>query len=210
MGDWCAEEGQHGVAHQAGDHALVFVNGFDHELERAVDNLRPFFRVEMLGGRGGALHVTKEHGDDTTLAHHSASGARRLQLGYQFFGDISVEKGLGRWSLAWRLNGNGCGRLLACGDVLRRFRLRRAGSGEQSPALLPQKLRLGRQSKPTVAAKVGLRWQLKTAAGTVLDEQAAAMQTEIVIFWVLSLAVGTGHIIQINQGSASPRGPGFY
>ena len=45
QGDGSDEESQDAVAGEAGDHALILVNGADHVLEGAIDDLSPLFGI---------------------------------------------------------------------------------------------------------------------------------------------------------------------
>ncbi len=76
-----AEEGQHGVAHQPGDHAAILLDGGDHVAERLVHHLGPLFGVETAGQRRRADHVAEQHGDDAPLARGNTAGVARGRWG---------------------------------------------------------------------------------------------------------------------------------
>ena len=77
VGQRRAEKSQHGVAHQPGDHAVVFLDGRDHEAEGLVHHLSPLFGVEARGQRRGTDDVAKQDGDDAALAGHVPRGDDR-------------------------------------------------------------------------------------------------------------------------------------
>ena len=63
-----AEEGQHRIALQLGDRALVAEDGLRHQVERLVDDLRPVLGVHLLGERRRADYVGEEGRDRLALA----------------------------------------------------------------------------------------------------------------------------------------------
>jgi hypothetical protein len=62
--DRSAEERQNGVAHEAGDGALVALDGAREDRERAVHDFAPIFGIQLFGERGRSDDVAKERGDD--------------------------------------------------------------------------------------------------------------------------------------------------
>ena len=87
-----AKEGEDAIAHEAGHGAFIFVDGFDHMLKGAVDDLRPLFGIEVLGGGGGTFDIAEEHGHDAPLADHITAGTRRFQLLHERLGDVVGER----------------------------------------------------------------------------------------------------------------------
>ncbi len=95
VGDRCAEEGQHRVAHQAGQGALQAVDWGDQVLEGTVHDLGPIFGVHSLGRGGGAFDVTKEDRHHPALAFHTMARTGCLEFGEQLFWNVLQQLFLG-------------------------------------------------------------------------------------------------------------------
>ncbi len=90
-----AEQRHDAVAGELVDEALEALDPVGEDLEKAVHDLRPLFRVELLGQLHRALHVGEQHGDLLALA--LKRGARGQDLVGEMFGSVR----------AWRRRGGG-------------------------------------------------------------------------------------------------------
>ncbi len=89
VGDRRTEEGQHPVAEELGDRAVVAPDGCADDAVGAGDDLLPFFGVEALGDRGRADDIGEEDRDRFALAFQPGGGGVRLLVkrGFGLDGD---------------------------------------------------------------------------------------------------------------------------
>ncbi|NIP13937.1 MAG: hypothetical protein GWN66_07615 [Pseudomonas stutzeri] len=76
VGDGRPEEGQHRVAHQPRQRALVAVDGLDQDVEGPVHDLHHVLGVQVLGHGGGALDVGEEDRDGAPLVADLTAGGQ--------------------------------------------------------------------------------------------------------------------------------------
>ncbi len=88
-----AEQRHDPVAGELVDEALKALDPLRKNLEKAVHDLRPFFRVELLRQLHRSFHIGEQHRDLLALAFEH--GARGQNLVGQMFGCVSAWRGCG-------------------------------------------------------------------------------------------------------------------
>src|SRR5208282_976813 len=86
--DRCAEERHDAVAGELVDEPLEALDPLREDLEEAVHDLRPRFRVELLRQLHRALHIGEQYGDLLALAFEGGFGLQNL-VG-EVFGRVSA------------------------------------------------------------------------------------------------------------------------
>ena len=167
VGNRGAKQREDAVAQRLRHIALVAVHRFHHEPQSGIDNVPSFFRVEVFQQRHRPLDVGKQRRDGLTLAVRGAACCQSLLLGENALGQMAG--GVGNGAGGWCVWSTGC----RC-----RRRYCRVGCAQAlaaGPAKAP-----ARSDRGAALRAAGFQ------AGT-------ALFAELVLGWVVTLAVGAVH-----------------
>ena len=167
MGDRGAKQREDAVAQRLRHIALVAMHRLHHEPQSGIDNVPGFLGVEVFQQRHRPLDVGKQRRDGLALAVRGAACCQGLLLGENAFGQMAG--GVGNGAGGWCVWSTGC---------QYRGRYCRVGCA--------QALAAGPAKTPA--------WSDRGAALRAAGFQAGtALFAELVLGWVVTLAVGAAH-----------------